>query len=240
RLWRTCRSLCPGLCSFAPPALDEVVKPLVLFFSGEDGHVEGQKREGAKQIPHLILAGHPTMTTRVREALPSHLLEKLIDAVPASGESSASDIVKTTLAAFVEAEERESRTAADDLARQFHTGGLAVVGTSPSFQVLGRNQADMLIMTRDYAPGQGWVCSSCGTLHIRPTDLVECPSCDSISLRDIDIKEELVRMAEQDSCHVEVVNRSEALKRLGGVGCLPRYRLSDDYSQHGTPEGDES
>lgn len=38
----------------------------------------------------------------------------------------------------------------------------------------------------------------------------------------------MVRLAEQTGCEVEVVNQSEALTRLGGVGCLLRFRLPED------------
>ena len=36
-------------------------------------------------------------------------------------------------------------------------------------------------------------------------------------------------MAEQQGCTVEVVNESETLVQLGGVGCLLRYRLPEAY-----------
>jgi stalled ribosome rescue protein Dom34 len=37
-------------------------------------------------------------------------------------------------------------------------------------------------------------------------------------------REEMVWLAERSGCQVEVVNTSEALDRLGGVGALLRYR----------------
>ena len=42
---------------------------------------------------------------------------------------------------------------------------------------------------------------------------------------ELDAKENLVRFAEQNACHVEIVNKSSALDKLSGVGCLLRYRL---------------
>jgi stalled ribosome rescue protein Dom34 len=39
----------------------------------------------------------------------------------------------------------------------------------------------------------------------------------------VDVKEELVRWAEQARCKIEVVNHSDVLMQLGGVGCLLRY-----------------
>ena len=100
---------------------------------------------------HLILAGHPTITSRVRSKLPKHLAEKLVDMVPASREAPDTDIVKTTLASFIEQEEDESRAAADEIERQIRTGGLAVSGTEASLQALRRQQADMLVIARSYS-----------------------------------------------------------------------------------------
>ena len=39
----------------------------------------------------------------------------------------------------------------------------------------------------------------------------------------------MVRKAEECDCTVEVVNQSDDLIHLGGVGCLLSYRLPDDY-----------
>ena len=36
----------------------------------------------------------------------------------------------------------------------------------------------------------------------------------------------MVRMAERNSCYTEVVEHSDFLMQLGGVGCLLRYRMS--------------
>ena len=40
-------------------------------------------------------------------------------------------------------------------------------------------------------------------------------------------KEALVKLAEQQDCGVELVNQSDVLMRLGGVGCLLRYRVPE-------------
>lgn len=51
-----------------------------------------------------------------------------------------------------------------------------------------------------------------------------CPNCGGKAIHQVDLKEELVRLAEQRGCHVEMVEHSEDLMYLGGVGCLLRYR----------------
>ena len=40
-------------------------------------------------------------------------------------------------------------------------------------------------------------------------------------------KEELVRLAERQNCEVELVNESDMLMQLGGVGCLLRYQMQE-------------
>ena len=39
----------------------------------------------------------------------------------------------------------------------------------------------------------------------------------------------MVRMAEKQGCTIEVVDHSDILMRFGGVGCLLRYRLPEEY-----------
>jgi hypothetical protein len=178
---------------------------------------------------HLILAGHPTMTSRVQSKLPKHLAEKLVDMVPAPREAADTDIVKATLASFIEQEEKESRAAADEVERQIRTGGLAVSGTEASLRALRRQQADMLVIVRSFNPDPGWSCTLCGFVGVQQERPKACPECGATELQDVDVKEAMVKLAERQGCRVEVVNQSESLAGLGGVGCLLRYRLPDEY-----------
>ena len=173
---------------------------------------------------HLILAGPSSLTGRVRSALPKRLAAKLIDLVPASNKMTFSQIVETTLAVFIEAEERESRAAAEELVHQIRTGGLAVAGTVPSFTALKRGLVDMLVLLKGYAPDPGWSCSECGVMSMGLKRPIACPECGSPRLRTLHVKEEMVRLAEEAGCTIEVVGESKTLRALGGIGCLLRYR----------------
>jgi len=178
---------------------------------------------------HLILAGQSPMTSQVQKVLPSHLQKQLIDIVPASGGTRLSDVVQATLSAFVEAEEQESRTAVADLAHQLRTGGLAVVGTGPSYRALCQGRVDMLVLSKEYEPGPGWSCDNCGHLGVESEMPQSCANCEARAFRRFNIKEQMVRKAEESDCTVEVVSQSDELLHLGGVGCLLSYRLSEEY-----------
>lgn len=177
---------------------------------------------------HLILAGPPMMTSRVRDELPKHMLAKLIDIVPASDKSPVPNVVEATIASFIEAEEKESRAVAEILSQQVYSGGLAVAGTVASFRALRRDQVDTLVLVQEYSPGQVWACDVCGFVDSEQEGPAACPECGAAEMKDLDIKEEMTRIAEQQGCSIEVVNESEDLSKLGGAGCLLRYRLPDE------------
>jgi len=176
---------------------------------------------------HLILSGDPQMTSRVRNALPRHLAAKLIDIVVASGKDRISDVVTATLAAFVEQEERESRAMVERLQHELNTSGLAVVGADASLSALKWKQANVLVLAKSYNPDPGWSCAECDATGSNRAIHEVCPECGSKGLGDLDIKEELVRIAEKSGCRVEIVDTSDFLMDVGGVGCLLRYRMPE-------------
>jgi len=178
---------------------------------------------------HLILAGAPRMTARVRDQLPKHLRTKLIDAVPAALKTPVADIVEATIASFIEDEENESRLAVDEVIRAVRAGGLAAVGTGPTFQALEQDRVDTLLLAQGYEPDPGWQCVNCGRMEVEATKLVKCPRCRTGEFRGFDVREEMVRVAERNRCDIEVVELSDLLMLFGGTGCLLRYRLPAEY-----------
>ena len=183
----------------------------------------------ASGYAHLILAGTPRMISAVRRLLPKRLEERLVDFVPAGPADDVSDIVASTLQAFLEHEEMESQALAEKLITQIHTHGLAVAGTRASMDALRTGQADFLVVVKSSDPGQGWECRGCGNieLHMPPPDT--CPSCRTGRPREFDIRGELVRLAEQQQVGIEVVEHNDVLMNLGGVGCLLRYLAPANY-----------
>jgi len=188
---------------------------------------------------HLILAGKPWITARVREALPKRLSSKLFDIVPAAIGDKSSDIVAVTLARFVAQEERESENAAALLLKQIRTMGPAVAGTTASLKALEQGQVDMLIMADTYSPQSGWGCRNCGKMGEGPNQPVQCPRCKGRHIREVDLKEEMVRLSERHNTAFELVRHSGILKKLGGVGCLLRYARYDQAFSMDMEDGED-
>ncbi|MFH1417305.1 MAG: hypothetical protein ABII12_03350 [Planctomycetota bacterium] len=178
---------------------------------------------------HLILAGNPRITTQVSRRLPKHLTAKLIDTVPASGEAQTVDIVEATIASFIREEESESRRAAEEVIRVVQAGGLAAVGTRPTFQALEQRRVDAMVLVNGYKPDPGWQCGTCGRMEVETVKPAECRQCGADEFRGFDVREEMVRLAEQAGCDIEVVEEGDLLTLYGGAGCLLRYRLPTEY-----------
>ena len=174
---------------------------------------------------HLILAGDPEITRRVRHALPKDLANKLVDVIPASERDQQADVVMATLSNFIEHEEQESRSVAELLIEGLRSQNLAVAGSADTLNALRWGEVDTLVMATGYQPDPGWTCTTCRAIGTEPPETSVCPQCGKPSTRPMDVREALLRLAGQLERPVEVVEYSDALMSLGGVGCLLRTHL---------------
>jgi len=172
---------------------------------------------------HLILAGDAHMVKRLKAKLPPHLRQKLIDSVFVKANDKSSDIVEATLSSFIEFREKQSRTYVEMLQQAMYTNGLGITGTHATLECLRLARADVLILTKGYAPGPAWRCTCCQDIYIGQNQLNVCPECSTTQFRKIDLKEKMVRLAQDSSCEVVVVQESDFLVACGGIGCLTRY-----------------
>ena len=173
---------------------------------------------------HLILAGDPQITARIRHALPESLASKLVGVIPATCQDAQADIVTATLSVFVDQEEQESQSVAVRLIEAIRTQGLAVAGAEDCVDNLQRGRGDTLVMLQEYHPDPGWLCTACKSMGTTTPKTNICSRCNTEAVHPTDLREELVRLAGKWDCPVEVVECSDALAALGGVGCLLRYR----------------
>jgi len=180
---------------------------------------------------HLILVGEPKITNRVQNELPTCLAARLIDLGPAGGETGGSDVVEATLFSFIETEEWEARDIVEELARQIRTGGLAVAGRTASLQALMRGQADILVLARSYESHRQWACPACGYMCSEWMTSRACPECGASGLPVRYSDRELIHRARGQGCKVEMVDETEVLTQLGGVGCFLRHTLPEVCTQ---------
>jgi peptide subunit release factor 1 (eRF1) len=171
---------------------------------------------------HLILAGDPRTVTHLRKALPKRLSNLVIAAIRASDKDKTAALVSATLTAFERHEEKESLSVVSRLGFEIGTKGTAVKGTQACIHALRNGQARTLVLSQTYDPGTAKSCRSCNEFLFEHS-ISSCPRCGSGSLRAIDLKEEIVRLAEQNRCDIEIVKSGDVMSAFGGIGCLLRY-----------------
>ncbi|MEN8133161.1 MAG: hypothetical protein ABFS45_23875, partial [Pseudomonadota bacterium] len=173
---------------------------------------------------HLILAGDPNTIRHVRHALPKKLTDKLVDMIPAGERDQQADVVMATFSRFIEHEEQESQSVAERLLEGLRSQNLAVADSAATLDALRWDEVDTLVMASDYQPDPGWACTSCKAIGTETPETPVCPRCGEPAVRPIDVREALLRLAGQLERPVEVVEHSDGLMFVGGVGCLLRYQ----------------
>ena len=181
---------------------------------------------------HLILAGDPEITARVRHAMPNDLADKLIDVAPASERDSQTEVIILTLSSFIEHEEHEQRTIVERLIEGLLNQNLAVAGSAATLDALRRGEVDTLVMASSYQPDPGWTCTACRAIGTEPPETSVCPQCGNPSARPMDVREKLTHLAGQLELPVEVVDHCDELMSLGGVGCLLRTHLDTQINKY--------
>jgi len=172
---------------------------------------------------HLIIVGSPTLSARVRAALPARLAAKVVEVGEISPLSSTSEVVPRTIQRIIAKERAASLDTAACPLREIQQGGLAVAGVAGALAALEVGQVDVLVMTPAFRAPASWKCESCGAVALQDRP-ASCHRCRDLVLHPVSVREELVQLAERHNTKVELVHDSAALEALGGIGCLLRYR----------------
>lgn len=118
--------------------------------------------------------------------------------------------------------EEESAAMVEFLCEGLGRDGWAVAGLEASREVLSKGLAECLILDEHFCPEPGYKCKVCGGRLPPGSPRSACLSCGSGLCVPYDEREAVVRAAVLGGAHIEIVNHSDALMRLGGVGCLLR------------------
>lgn len=101
---------------------------------------------------HLILAGNPKVFRLIRENLPRHLASYLVDTFAVSDKEKTQDVVRLSLEAFLEEEQRESLSMVERVKYEIHRNGLVVVGSVRCVEALENNLVAAVVIAQEHAP----------------------------------------------------------------------------------------
>lgn len=174
------------------------------------------------RIEHIVIAGDDVVVPMLREHLPKHLDEKVVDVLSLQRDAGEDEIVRATLDVLRHKDAETDAERVQELVGEWQGNGLGVVGPDSTLKALQMGQVDELLISgtpdvlratrlpEDAAPG--------------PVK-AETSAVTNASDRQLKLADELVTRAQQTGARVRFVEDPELLKEFGGVGALLRFRI---------------
>jgi peptide chain release factor subunit 1 len=176
-----------------------------------------------ERIEHVMLAGdEETIIPLLREQMPKHLSEKVVDVLSLGIDTPEHELLEESLSAYRTHNALSDMEKVEHLIGEYRRDGLAVAGVPQTLAALSNGQVEELL-----------IASSTDALQFDKAEVEKVLNLYNSSgegLATLDqrtVADELVRRATQfSSARVTFIEDASALKNVGGVGALLRYRIS--------------
>jgi len=176
--------------------------------------------EEQEHFRRIVLVGSKETIRVIQENIPKAMREKIISrAVDLS--KSEGDLNKEILDLLMEKERRSEKDLWEYIRNEYLKNGLGIVGLSSVLEAAKEGRVEKLIVERDFKPA-GQRCRDCEDLHIGI--LAECPKCNSKSLFEVDMVNEIVEFLNLSSAEVDFSDPIETLTEAGRIAALIRYK----------------
>jgi peptide chain release factor subunit 1 len=188
-------------------------------------------REGIEQI---LVAGDPVVIPLLREQMPKHLAEKIVERISVDANAGDDEVIEASLEAMKKLNERTDRERVEAAVGAYRAGGLGVVGPDETLLALTNGQVDELLIAASVAQLEGLREGSRAAQMALANDAgVANPAVDEVAAgepaaRDIGtvrLADELVTKAQQTGARVTFIEDGTLLKPYGGVAALHPYPI---------------
>lgn len=167
----------------------------------------------------LVLLGTEENLSAFAEHLPDSILQRVVHTGPMWVDENASEVIRQ-LEPLLRAElERTHHEVVEQVRDRVVHDYMATAGFQGTLSALQEGRVDTLVLARDQRR-EGVRCAQCGFVFAR--ELEACPYDGSTALTDVDVVEEMVRMAEGQGVTVAYADPVEVAD-LKGAGALLRY-----------------
>lgn len=187
------------------------------------------RRDDLRQI---VIAGDAVVLPLIREQLPKHLAEIVVDEMSMATAAPEHDVVRATLEAMRRAGNETDREKIGAIVGAYRAGGLGVVGPDAALLALTNGQVDELLMTASL-PALGDLGNTTAARMAIANDagiaspaVAEAAAGEAarVGPKKVRLAEELVAKAHQTGARVTIVQDPSLLETYGGVVARLRYR----------------
>lgn len=182
-------------------------------------------------IDYILLSCDESTLPILREQMPKHLAEKIVDHMRLEAHASAADILKASLAAMERLNSRTDREKVEGAVGAYRAGGLGVVGPEETLAALIKGQVDELLISANVQRMQGLAVGSlAGSANDAALEEAAIQPASSGEAADaapevVRLADELITKAKQTAARITFVEDPELLSDYGGVAALLRFRI---------------
>jgi peptide chain release factor subunit 1 len=187
------------------------------------------QREG---ITEIVIAGDEVIMPLLRDQLPKHLAEKIVDQVRIDRDAPLHEVIKTSLDAMKRVRGMTEREKTDTAIGAYRAGGLGVVGPEATLDALAKGQVDELLISasvrelQPVASGTAEGRSSAGGALPEPVvPSVAAGEPAEVATETVRLADELITRAAQTSAKITFVEDAQLLADYGGVAAILRFTI---------------
>lgn len=178
-----------------------------------------------ENVPRIVLGGDAIMLAAFKQSLSAHVWERVVTFDQLDIRLPTDEAIARAMEAVQEAEQAEGRDIVRQALDATLAGGLGAAGAEAVAHAMRHGAADTLVLSGNLAV-PGWRCAE-NTAHLGASGVpAKCPFGPGAA-EPADLREELTALALQTGAHVEFVEGSEELERMGHVAALLRWRPDD-------------
>jgi peptide subunit release factor 1 (eRF1) len=174
-------------------------------------------------IQHIIVSGDEVAVPLLKEALPPHLREKLLDIVKLDRHAVEHEIAQASLEALRQKDAETDQERVQQVIDAWRAGALGVAGPEAALQALQMGQVEELLIAatpQELKPVQKLPDDAAPPLVAADTS---APSgTDAAKLR---LSDELVARAGKTGARIRMIENADLLRDYGGVAALLRFRI---------------
>ena len=185
----------------------------------------------AEGITHVLISCDEVTLPLLREQLPKHLAEKVVDHIRLEAHAAAAEVLKASVDAMNKLNTETDREKVSAAIGAYRAGGLGVVGPEDTLAALIKGQVEELLITADMQRMQP---VAVGTTVGTANDVaIAEPVLESVSAGEpagaqpevVRLADELVAKAKQTGARITFIEDPELLSDYGGVAALLRFTI---------------
>jgi peptide subunit release factor 1 (eRF1) len=186
-----------------------------------------------ENIDRIVIAGDPVVLPMLRDQMPKHLAEKIVDRISVATHAPEQEIIDASLDAMRKWNEQSDRDLVEDAVGAYRAGGLGVIGPDATLLALTNGQVDELLLPASVAqigelpqtPQTRMAIANDSGIAEAAVEMSAAGEAARASAGKVRLADELVTKAQQTGARVTFIEDAELLAPYGGVAAILRYRI---------------